>query len=76
MHVCNNQEGFTRTASASKIDQLLAGKAVYQIEFFGTVNININSPQRLGQIRLTNVADISGFMTNLVSLSRLVHQGV
>src|SRR5882757_3628423 len=76
IHVCNSQDGYARTGAAGETDQLIAGKTRYQIASFGTVNVAVNTPQGIRQIQLTNVAYIPGFMTNLVSLSRLVQQGV
>ena len=76
IHVCNSQDGYARTGAAGETDQLIAGKTRYQIASFGTVNVTVNTPQGIRQIQLTNVAYIPGFMTNLVSLSRLVQQGV
>ena len=75
-HVCNSQDSFTRTRNALQTDQLISGKTVYKIEAFGTVEIDVRSPQGIGQIMLIDVAYIPGFMTNLVSLSRLVARGV
>ena len=76
IHVCNSQHNFSKTASATETDQLILGKGAYQIECFGTINVPVDTPQGTREIQLTGVAYVPGFMTNLVSLSRLVAKGV
>ena len=44
IHICNSLNGFSRTEKASQSDQIISGKATYQIESFRTMNINVNSP--------------------------------
>ena len=77
IHVCNdaNRSGFYKTREATHKDKLFAGKTSYAIEAFGTVTINVQTPQGKREIDLMNVALAPGFMTNLVSLHLLNQKG-
>ena len=76
--MCNDiqRSGFRQTREASPDDELFAGKTSYPIEAFGTVTINVPTPDGKREIELTNVALAPGFMTNLVSLHLLNAKGV
>jgi hypothetical protein len=76
IHVCSSATGFTPTRTATAHDQLHAGKTAYDIESFGTLNIDVYTPQGPRKMTLLDVVYVPGFMTNLVSLSRLVQKGV
>ncbi len=47
IHVCNDPDwsGFSKTRDATDKDKLFADKTSYTIEAFGTVTINIQTPQ-------------------------------
>ena len=78
IHVCNDiqRSGFRKTRDAQPSDELFAGKTSYPIEAFGTVDVQVQTPNGPGRIELTNVALAPGFMTNLVSLYLLNVKGV
>ena len=76
IHVTNYLDGFIKTASSSNDDRLIAGASTYQIESFGTIKVPVQTPQGQKSITLLNVAYIPTFMTNLVSLSKLVEKGL
>jgi len=78
IHVCNDiqRSGFQQTRAASPNNQLFAGKTSYPIEAFGTVTIQIQTPEGMRTINLDNVALAPGFITNLVSLHLLNIKGV
>ena len=77
-HVCNDESrsNWTKTHDAQLGDELFAGKTSYPIEAFGTVTINVDTPDGLGEMKLANVALAPGFMTSLVSLDLLNVKGV
>ena len=76
--MCNDiqRSGFRQTREAGPDDELFAGKTAYPIEAFGTIIINAQTPEGLGEIELTDVALAPRFMTNLVSLHLLNVKGV
>ncbi len=77
-HVCNDESrsNWTKTHDVQLGDELFAGKTSYPIEVFGTVTINVDTLDRLGEMKLANVALVPGFMTSLVSLDLLNVKGV
>ena len=74
-HVCNNPSRFKFERTASHDDVLRAGKTVYSIEAFGTVEITVQTPDGPMAIQLLNVALVPGFLTNTVSLRKFVDKG-
>lgn len=76
-HVCNDsrRSNFQKTRDADPGDIIYAGKTAYPVEAYGTVEVNIQYPQK-GHIRLMNVALAPGFMTNLVSILLLSQKQV
>lgn len=77
VHVCNElATGFMPTRQATNQDKLYAGKAVYDIESFGSIDVSVQTPQGIQRMTLLDTAYVPGFLTNLVSLSRLVQKGV
>ena len=76
IHVCNDPERFQLTRIANTDDKLMAGKTVYSIDGYGTVDITAQGPHGPVPIRLLDVALSSGFFTNLVCLSKLTKKGV
>ena len=77
VHVCNGRTpGYTPTREATAQDKLYAGKTTYDIESFGIIKIDVSTPEGTRQIELLDTAYVPGFMTNLVSLSRLVRKDV
>jgi len=76
IHVCNNADDFTFTRPASEDDYLIAGGSYHQIKAFGKVTINLETPEGPATTTLHDVAYISSFFTNIVSLSRLASNGI
>jgi Reverse transcriptase (RNA-dependent DNA polymerase) len=74
-HVCNDRSRFTFERMATENDTLYAGKEIYPIEAFGTVDIVVDTPSGKAPIRLLNVVLVPGFLTNLVSLRRIKEKG-
>ena len=75
IHVTNSKSRLLRPRKAIQ-SQLLAGKAQLAIECYGDVDIEVPTPTGVATMTLVDVAYIPGFMSNLVSLSRLVIKGV
>ena len=67
---------FRPTRMAGLDDKLFARKTSYPIEVFGNITIHAQTLEGLGEIELTDVALVPGFMTNLVSLHLLNVKGV
>ena len=78
IHVCNSTmlPRFTKTRSSGPEDTLRAGSQILSIESYGTIDIFINTPIGCQTITLLNVAYVSDFMTNLVSMSILTSKRV
>lgn len=76
IHICNDRSRFKFEKSALKTDTLIAGKATYTIEAFGSVNITVNTPEGPSIVQLLNVALVPGFFTSLVCLRRFTEKGV
>jgi hypothetical protein len=76
IHVTNNLDGYQETSTASIDDRLIAGATTYQIKSFGTIKVPVQTPTGQKSITLLHVAYIPTFMTNLVSLSKLVDKGL
>jgi hypothetical protein len=77
-HVINHRrkERFIKTRSAGPEDILYAGKDQYQIEAFGKSWIEVMTPTGKERQDLENVAYVSGFLTNCISLSQLKKKNV
>jgi hypothetical protein len=75
-YVYNNRTRFKFERTANKDDKLVAGKTIYQIEAFSSVDITIQSPTGLKMITLLNVALAPGFFTNTASLHCFTSKGV
>ena len=56
--------------------ELFASKTSYPTEAYGTVVMVVNIPNRPSEMKLNNVALVTGCMTNLVSLKPLNQQHV
>ena len=76
IHVTNNKERLRQPRQASQNSQLIAGTTQYTIECFGDIEIDVPTPTGIATMTLVDIAYIPGFMSNLVSLSRLVKRGV
>ena len=78
IHVCNSTmlSRFIKTRSSGPEDTLRAGNQILPIECYGTIDIFINTPIGCQMITLLNVAYVSDFMTNLVSINILTSKGV
>jgi hypothetical protein len=61
---------------ATEKDVLIAGKTIYAIKAFGSVEITAKAPNGLMTIELLNVALAPGFLTNLICLRRFTEKGV
>jgi hypothetical protein len=55
---------------------IMAGKIIYAIEGYGTVDIVAQEPNGAVPIKLLNVALAPGFLTNLVCLSKFTDKRV
>jgi len=75
IHITNTRNDFEETSKALEDDKLVAGGAVYPITCFGTSKIHVQTKDGKASLRLLNVAYVPGFMSNLVSLSKLVEKG-
>ena len=75
-HICNNPSRFKFERTATENDKLIAGKTVYFIEAFGSVNISIQTSTDLETIILFEVILASNFFINTVSLYRFTIKGV
>jgi hypothetical protein len=76
IHVCNDPGRFQLNRVAGPADQLVAGKTVYEIEGYETVNIVARGPDGPINIQLLNVALVPGFFTSLVCLTKVMKKGV
>ena len=77
IHVCNSTRfNWTETRKASPQDFIFAGETKVAIQAWGEVILNVDSPQGLSQVQLTDVALVEGFFTNVVSLSRCRARGM
>jgi hypothetical protein len=61
---------------ATEEDILIAGKTIYAIKAFGSVEITANTLNRLVTIKLLNVTLASRFLINLVCLRRFTNKSV
>jgi hypothetical protein len=76
IHVTNSLEDYSETAKATADDKIIAGATVYDIVSYGTTEVPVATASGGGYITLLNVAYIPNFMTNLVSLGKMVQKGV
>jgi hypothetical protein len=75
-HVCNNHTRFKFERMMKEDEKLMAGKMIYQIEAFGSVNITIQCPTGPKTLTLLNVVLAPGFFTNTTSLHHFMRKGV
>ena len=73
IHICNNIRRFTDLRPGS--GSILAGDTVVDIEAWGTVNINVNTPNGKAIVPLLDVAYIPSFHTSLVPLKKALSRG-
>ncbi|HEV7737643.1 MAG TPA: hypothetical protein VGO47_09780, partial [Chlamydiales bacterium] len=73
VHLCNdiNRSDFQKTHNAHPNSVVTSGKESYKVECYGTVLIPVDIGTKKALIQLKNVALVTGFLTNLVSLSLL-----
>lgn len=76
IHVCHGLSLLTRTRIAGEDACLIAGTTTFKIEAFGTAQIMLTNQGQETPVQLLEVAYVSGFMTNLVSLLILMDEGV
>ena len=76
VHLINHRQGFTKTRDAEPGETLMGGKETYNIEAFGTAEVEVDTPMGFGTVMLHEVALVPGFLSNLVSLKRLMKKGV
>jgi len=70
-HVANSRSfGWRTTAQAQPGECVYAGGQVLQIEEWGEVELHVNTPTGRQPFKLTYVAYIPGFFTNVLGLSR------
>ncbi|KAL2886178.1 reverse transcriptase family protein [Ceratocystis lukuohia] len=75
VHVTNSRMAFTETRQVQN-EWLAAGSQKVKIEAYGEVVIPISGPEKTEFIKLTNVAYVPDFLTNLVSNKLLKSRGV
>ncbi|KKF97213.1 hypothetical protein CFO_g467 [Ceratocystis platani] len=75
VHVTNTRMGFIETRKVQN-EWLAAGSQKVEIEAYGEVVIPISGPKKTEFIKLTNVAYVPDFLTNLVSNKLLKARGV
>jgi len=71
IHVTNSDKNLKITHIPDQIERLTAGQGTCNIAAYGTATIEVKTPHGKGYMELQNVAYIPGFITNLVSLSKL-----
>jgi len=74
IHVTNSSNDFIEERKASSNDKIIAGGALFQITAYGTCRVPVKTPTGMAMISLLNTAYIPGFMSNLISLSKLVEK--
>ena len=74
LHICNDCQQFEDFAKAS--DSVHAGEGHAGIKGYGTVRIKVTRPSRETSLKLTQVAYIPHFQTNIVSLWRLKQKSI
>ncbi|KAI1004941.1 hypothetical protein K3495_g3274 [Podosphaera aphanis] len=70
-HVTNSDRNFEETRKAGPKEILYAGKGAYTIQSYGNVILPLKSNVAGEYLLLKDVAYVSGFMTNCVSLDKL-----
>ncbi|KAL2887328.1 Copia protein [Ceratocystis lukuohia] len=75
MSMSQTRMGFTDTRKVHS-EQLAAGSQKVEIEAYGEVVLPISGPKETEYIKLTNVAYVPDFLTNLVSNKSLKSRGV
>jgi hypothetical protein len=75
VHITNSQQVFKHLEQRQR-GQVVAGATTYRVEAAGIAAIKVATPDGVKTMTLPNVAYIPGFMTNIVSLSLLMEQGV
>ena len=63
LHVCDDRTRFKFERAATEDDSFSAGKTVYPIEAYGSVEITVRIPTGLGTVTLLDVALAPGFLT-------------
>lgn len=75
LHVFNDITRFQDFRLPGLDDFLLAGKERIPIDGWGTVSVNVRTPEGLGTITLLEVAYMEHFHTNVASLRVFVSKG-
>jgi hypothetical protein len=75
LHVFNDIKRFQDFRLPGPDDFLLAGKERIPIDGWGTVSVNVRTPEGLGTITLLEVAYMEHFHTNVASLRVFVSKG-
>jgi hypothetical protein len=76
VHICNNPERFQSLQQAGKDEYLIAGASRVLIEGYGIVEIALQLSSAVRRIKLADVALVSSFHTNIVSLDRLMQKDI
>jgi len=76
IHVCNSRIGFKTTRPASEKDVLYSGKTCHQIDAFGSIDVLVKTLSGLAYVTLVEVALVKGYITNLISISRLAKKDI
>lgn len=72
-HICNKhmKERFTKTYEANENQRLTCGTQSVPVECYGTVTINVQTPEGQATMTLVDVAYVPNLQVNLVSLDKL-----
>ena len=65
-----------KTRDVTDIDKIISGREFYQVEAYRTYDVTIKTLYRTKEIELKEIALISGFLTNIVSLNLLNKDGI
>jgi len=77
IHITNNRNCLHDLHRPSDSGKVFAGTTVYDIEAVGTAVLEVATPNGgIRQLTIREVAYVPGFMTNIVSLSRLTNRDI
>lgn len=76
-HVCNSSMFSRFIKTKDPFDEwMIAGAHINKIECYGTIKVNLSTPEGPQQMTLGDVAYVPDFMTNVVGLDRLKRRDV
>ena len=75
-HVINHYEGLSNVREVPESAVLNGERDTYRIKAYGDVKVNLTTPDKPLIIILLNIAYITGYLTNIVTIRRLSRKGV